>query len=308
MRTILTIILSATFTINLNAQFLNGSTPGSIYYDQGNVTIGASTSNTANLHIGKQEAPANTAGEVSRLSIQPYGHTGALWIFRSRDIPGVALLDMSYGTTTAMTFNSQGGVGVGTLAPAFKFHVRGSNPNTEGMALGTTSTGNFALTSADGAAYGLFAGVSGTGRAWLQAGRYDTETPYDIVLQSSGGNVLIGKFSQANTSYRLDVNGKVRSNEIVVNADGADFVFDDGYALRDLAEVERYLTENNHLPDIESAEEMQKNGLELGKMDMKLLQKIEELTLYMIALKKEMNEVKSENQKLKNRVADLEKN
>ncbi|MBT1699854.1 hypothetical protein KK083_23405 [Fulvivirgaceae bacterium PWU4] len=192
--------------------------------------------------------------------------------------------------------------------PAFRFHVRGSNINSEGMALGTTTTGNFALTSTDGGAYGLFAGVSGTGRAWLQAGRYDTNTAYDIVLQSSGGNVLIGKFSQNNTAYRLDVNGAVRSNEVVVNTDGADFVFDAGYELRNLDEVEQYVKENKHLPDIESAAEMQKNGLALGKMDMKLLQKIEELTLYMIELKKEMSEMKLENQKLRDRITDLEKN
>lgn len=280
---------------------------GNIYYNQANVSIGASTSNTANLHLGKQEAPANSTGEVSRLSIQPYGHTGALWILKSRDNPSTAFLDILYGTSTALTFNHWGSIGIGTTMPAFRFHVRGSNVNSEGMALGTTITGNFALTSTDGGAYGLFAGVSGTGRAWLQAGRYDTNTAYDIVLQSSGGNVLIGKFSQNNTAYRLDVNGAMRSNEVVVNTDGADFVFDAGYELRDLDEADQYIRENKHLPDIESAE-MQKNGLELGKMDMKLLQKVEELTLYMIALKKEMSEMKLENQKLRDRITDLEKN
>lgn len=308
MRIKITVVLLIVSVASLNAQTWSGSTPGNIYYNQGNVTIGASTSNLANLHIGKQEAAAGTSGEVQRLSIQPYLHTGGPWIFKSRDTPSFAFLDILYGTGTYMTVNSSGNIGIGATMPAFKFHIKGSNTNSEGMTLGTTTTGNFALTSADGGAYGLFGGVSGTGRAWLQAGRYDTNTAYDIALQSSGGNVLIGKFSQANPAYRLDVNGAIRSNEIVVNTDGADFVFDAGYELRDLREVEQYIKENKHLPDIASADEMKKNGLELGKMDMKLLQKVEELTLYMITLQKEMNEMKLENQKLKDRIIDLEKN
>lgn len=72
-------------------------------------------------------------------------------------------------------------------------------------------------------------------------------------------------------------------------------------------EVEQFIKENKHLPDIEPATDMEENGIELGKMDMKLLRKIEELTLYMIDFKEEMDKLKEENEKLKNRIIELEK-
>jgi hypothetical protein len=68
----------------------------------------------------------------------------------------------------------------------------------------------------------------------------------------------------------------------VVNTTGADFVFDKKYSLRKLSEVKSYIEQNQHLPEIPSAKEMQTNGVELGEMNKKLLQKVEELTLYLI--------------------------
>jgi hypothetical protein len=307
MRTQIAFLLFAILTTNLNAQTWNGTTPGNIYYDQGNVTIGASTSNAANLHIGKQENYASSTGEILRLSIQPYGHTGGPWQFRARDTSSDAFLDIAYGSTPpSLTFNSTGYVGVGSTGPKFKFHIRGANANSDKMTLGTNTTGNFALTSADGGAYGLFAGVSSTGRAWMQAGRYDFDMAYDFVLQASGGNVLIGKVSQQNAAYKLDVNGPIRANEIVVNTTGADFVFESTYELRNLLEVEKFITQNKHLPEIPSAKEMQENGISVGEMETKLLQKIEELTLYMIELNKQNQNLIIQNEQLQKRVNKLE--
>ena len=93
-------------------------------------------------------------------------------------------------------------VGIGTTTPYFRVHIRGGNPNSDVMSLGNTNTANFALTSADGGAYGLFAGVSNTGRSWLQAGRYDTDLFYDLSVQASGGNFGIGT---ATPRFKLDV-------------------------------------------------------------------------------------------------------
>ncbi|WP_276373025.1 hypothetical protein [Chryseolinea sp. H1M3-3] len=109
-----------------------------------------------------------------------------------------------------------------------------------------------------------------------------------LIFIPDGGNVLIGKLTQVNPIYKLDISGSVRSNEIVVNTTGADFVFDANYQLKELSEVEKFIKDNKHLPDIEPAKEMEKNGLELGKMDMKLLQKVEELTLYLIEQNKKI--------------------
>lgn len=73
-------------------------------------------------------------------------------------------------------------------------------------------------------------------------------------------------------------------------SDWSDYVFDECYQLRSLDEVEDYLTKNKHLPDVPSAEEMVKNGMDVAKTNALLLRKIEELTLYVIDLKKKFNE------------------
>jgi hypothetical protein len=102
-----------------------------------------------------------------------------------------------------------------------------------------------------------------------------------------------------NSAYRLSVNGQIRAKEIVVETGWADFVFEDDYQLMPLQEVEAYIHTNNHLPDIPSAKEVAENGVSVGEMESKLLQKVEELTLYLIDLKKE-------NEALSQRIKRLE--
>lgn len=110
------------------------------------------------------------------------------------------------------------------------------------------------------------------------------------------GNVLIGKAAQSNTSYKLDVEGKIRANEIVVNTSGADYVFESGYDLRTLQEVQDFIDEKGHLPGIPSAKEMQAKGMAMGELNTKLLEKIEELTLYII---EQNSKIESLEEKLK---------
>jgi hypothetical protein len=110
------------------------------------------------------------------------------------------------------------------------------------------------------------------------------------------GNVLIGKTSQTNTSYKLDINGNARTNKIVVNTTGADYVFDSAYHLLPLDSVNAFIQKYHHLPDIASASEMQKEGLNVGYNQMKLLQKIEELTLIVIEQNKRIEELERESQ------------
>ena len=114
------------------------------------------------------------------------------------------------------------------------------------------------------------------------------------MIMLANGNLLIGKTSQQNDSYKLDVNGSIRANEVRVNTDGADFVFEPDYKLKSLDEVETFVKQHKHLPDIAPAEEMKTVGTNLGEMNTKLLQKIEELTLYVIDLQKQVNDLKSQ--------------
>lgn len=100
-------------------------------------------------------------------------------------------------------------------------------------------------------------------------------------------------FIDGSDVYRLAVKGAIRADRVKVYTTWADFVFDKTYKLPGLKEVEKYIEENGHLKDIPSANEVENNGIELGEMNKKLLQKIEELTLYVIKINKELEEVKT---------------
>jgi hypothetical protein len=197
------------FTGNLykNGQLFGGSDwvkdgANNLSYSAGKVGIG-NTNPLALLHIGKQEAPATTAGESVRLALQPYGHTGGPWKFICRDVTTEAYLDIFYGTGQSLTISSSGNVGIGT--------------------------GTAALNS------------------------------------------------------KLEVNGKIRSKEVKVEtANWPDFVFTPVYKLPSLGEVEQFIKVNGHLPEMPKAEVVQKDGVNLGEMQAKLLLKIEEMTLYII--------------------------
>jgi len=81
----------------------------------------------------------------------------------------------------------------------------------------------------------------------------------------------------------------------------ADYVFADGYYLRPLSEIEAFVKEHKHLPGVPSAAEFAECGYNVGDMDNKLLEKVEELTLYMIQMKAELDALKKENEGLRKR-------
>jgi hypothetical protein len=101
----------------------------------------------------------------------------------------------------------------------------------------------------------------------------------------ANGNFGVGT---ALPDEKLTVNGKIHAKEIRVDVTGIpDYVFEDTYKLLSLNEIETFIKKNKHLPEVPSAVEVAQKGLELGEMNKILLKKIEELTLYMIELKKE---------------------
>lgn len=107
------------------------------------------------------------------------------------------------------------------------------------------------------------------------------------------GNVGLG--TDKTTGYKLSVDGKVRAREVVVNMDSwADFVFDLKYNLISLDSLKSYIQTNNSLPGVPKENEVCKEGVSVGEMNKILLQKVEELTLYMIQMQKEIEEMQAE--------------
>lgn len=124
---------------------------------------------------------------------------------------------------------------------------------------------------------------------------WDTYGKRRMIL-TADGNLGIGTTNP--NSWKLAVNGKIRAKEIKIETGWSDFVFYDDYKLPTLKEVESYIKKKGHLKDIPSAKDVEENGIFLGEMDAKLLQKIEELTLYTIQQEKRLNNLELKNEKL----------
>jgi len=207
---------------------------------------------------------------------------------------GVQDLEMGMNGTNDLVINSSGNIGIGTSSPTNLLHIYGSTAYPL-LNIQNAVAGYYSQMAYTGTGSTFYTGVGnasettwGVSNSWYI---FDaTHSAMRFVINSSG-NVLIGKTSQTNTAYLLDVAGSVRANAITVNTTGADFVFEPTYSLFPLSNLKKYIDQNHHLPEIPSAKEMQTNGLNVGENQTKLLQKVEELTLYLI---EKDNEIKKE--------------
>ncbi len=121
-----------------------------------------------------------------------------------------------------------------------------------------------------------------------------------LLFIQDGGNIGIGVDEPLE---KLVVDGTICAKEVRVSLEGApcwpDYVFDENYNLTNITELEKYIKENKKLPEMPNANEVSSQGIEIGDMQARMLKKIEELTLYVIELKKENETIKSELNKLK---------
>lgn len=188
-------------------------------------------------------------------------------------------------------------IGGSVRAYGAKFNMTGQNPQVD-----------FLLADAPKA----FIQLSGTTGDNLRMGTISGNTVGKFIVRTNGGdrmfvdgsgNVSIGTPDVA-AGYRLNVLGKIISEEIRVELKSAwpDYVFSNKYQLKPLEEVEAYIQRENHLPNIPSATEVEKDGLHLGAMQTKMMEKIEELTLYIIEMNKRIETLEKENKTLQGKL------
>ncbi len=308
-------------TINFNTNLTSGTDLFTVRAN-GNVGIGT-TAPQKKLHInavaddgialGSGNALLGENGLGSFAQLLFWNGTNAYY---GRSALGAGVSNHYFRTngTDRMFIGLNGNIGIGTTAPSEKLHVNGlikingaTNVDNDSPGIVLASNDDFLY---DGQyinhyAFGFHGYQDGStthtepGNAYM-AGYFGVDfftSGLNRMRISRDGIVSIGTVNRQ-LGYKLAVNGKVKAKEINVEVGWADFVFENNYNLPTLKEVEAHIKQKGHLKDIPSAKEVAENGIFLGEMDSKLLQKIEELTLYAINQEKRIKSLESKNEKL----------
>jgi hypothetical protein len=275
-----------------------------------------------NLFVGRDAGFNNTTG--SRNTV--FGYSAGVGIVSGDNNTFIGYLARATGASAATISNSTAigsnaqvtasnsiilgaagaSVGIGNTAPLARLHV---------TAGGTTATGvRFqGLPNATGSIFKLYVDANGNVMKSSTAGAREgsdlpdgfwSVTPDEHLINTNAGGIILSSgIASTPKGYKLYVAEGILTEKVKVaiqnTDDWSDKVFADSYQLRTLSEVETFINKNKHLPDVPSATEVVEKGVDVGKMDALLLQKIEELTLYMIELKKSNEQLRKELNELK---------
>lgn len=306
--------------VGLGYLALAANTTGNNNIAIGREALSVATGSAFNVAIGSNALKFNTGSSNSAIGGDALGKNTSGGY--NTALGGAALRDNTTGGNNigigwaAAGFNTTGGSNIAIGAYSLYEGTATSNNLAIGYEAGrkNNSTGNIFL--------GYRAGYNETGSNKLYIANSNTVNPlikgeFDnrtlkINLGASSsqtvGFLAIGNFETTfpmptGNSYRLIVQDGIITEKVKVavkgTGDWADYVFEPSYKLMPLDKVESFIKENKHLPNVPSAEDMSKNGLDVTQTSAKLMEKIEELTLYVIELNKEVKALKAENEKLK---------
>ncbi|MBB6500411.1 hypothetical protein [Pedobacter cryoconitis] len=282
-------------------------------------TVNYSPNGNVGLGTDSPKEKLDVAGNIFLRNIRNATGAGASVSFSSFDSndtgPKISsYLDFASGTDSqarlilssySRGFNNEltlmnGNVGIGVIEPKEKLDVVG-NIYLRNMTNAIGGGASVSFSSFDNNSPGpkissyLDYAQGTNSRSRLILSSYSSGYQNELTLMS--GNVGIGTI---NPTERLSVNGKISAGEIKVEVrNWPDYVFSKKYELPSLHEVENYINKNGHLPGMPTAEEVAANGVSLGDLNAKLLEKIEELTLHLIALEKNNEKQQKEIDELK---------
>ena len=266
--------------------------------------ISAGTSNNTYFEVlNNGTTTLGIPGSTSPLTVNGNITSSGLGTFNSLKVNG-NITSTGLGTFNSLNVNGPiTSTGLGTFN---SLNVNGNLTTGNVQTNGTlTSTGNMILGSGQPNSY-LHLKTNNNGYWVIGLGIVNGDNRFGIGDVTKGanrfnidgnGNVGIGT-TNTSTGYLLNVNGGIYCEEVRVVTDvpASDYVFEKDYKLKTLSEVEAFVTKNKHLPEVPSAAEFKRDGYKVGEMDDLLLRKVEELTLYVIELQKQVEVLKTAKQ------------